>query len=118
MEKRKYENRDQEFLDMTTDQIQGVIKDLKKVIKEADEKLVVVSSEPTPDVEILNAIKREKTDANNKRVRAYARLRKLGYSAKDTRAKNAALKEAAKVGNTPVAPDSAIPAPTEVPQNS
>jgi len=117
MEKRKYENRDQEFLDMTVDQIQGVIKDLKKQIKECDEKLVVVSAEPTPDNEILNAIKREKTDANNKRVRAYSRLRKLGYSAKDTRAKNAAMREAAKGGNTPIVPESAIPA-SEVPQNS
>ena len=92
MEKRKYQRRVEEFYDMSVDQIKSLIKDLNKIIKEAEEKLALLLKEATPNTYLINLAKSERTEANNKRVRAYSRLRKLGHSSKAVREQNATEK--------------------------
>jgi ornithine cyclodeaminase/alanine dehydrogenase-like protein (mu-crystallin family) len=106
MEKRSYQNRKQEFYDMTVEQIQASIKDQAAIIKTCNEKLVVLvkdtSVAPGTHDDIIVQIKREKTEANNKRIRAYDRLRKLGHSSKKVRQENAEIN--AQV-STPTSPE-------------
>ncbi len=93
MAKRTYQNRKEEFYDMTVEQIKVVIKDQAATIKTCNEKLVVLVKDNSAgsNDDVIAQVKREKTEANNRRIRAYDRLRKLGHSSKKIRQENAEI---------------------------
>lgn len=92
MEKRKYQKRIDEFYDLSVDQIKDIITDLKSKIKSCDDKIITLREE-NADISVITGVVAERKDYNNKRVRAYARLCKLGYSSKEVRAAKAQAKK-------------------------
>lgn len=89
----EYKNRREEFFGLTVGEILSIIEEQKLVIKDCDQKLIILKSEAYVDMELYQKIKAEKVEADNKRIRAYSRLRKLGYKAKEIRSQKAQEKK-------------------------
>jgi hypothetical protein len=101
--RRKYTSRKEEFFSYTIEQLLQIVKDTSGELS-----AIITEQQTTKTPE--NELKRK--DLNNRRIRVYTRLRKLGYSAQAMRAKNAEVKppvvEAPKVEEVkaPVTPTS------------
>lgn len=78
--RRKYTSRKEEFYSYTIEQLLQIVKDIST-------ELSAVITERQTNKTDENELKRK--DLNNRRIRVYTRLRKLGYSAQAMRAKNA-----------------------------
>ena len=69
---REYKKRKSEFYDFTSEQLQGILKE----VSDECSALRKAKKEKPDDVEIANKFK----EVNNKRVRIYNRLRSLGVN--------------------------------------
>jgi hypothetical protein len=78
--RRKYTSRKEEFYSYTIEQ-------LLQIVKDTSGELSAIITEQQTNKTVENELKRK--DLNNRRIRVYTRLRKLGYSASAMRKKDA-----------------------------